>query len=733
MVTKDVGWAGAAGLAALLAACGGGGGSGEPLNSVPAGVSELSRVAYTATSPGPGTSAATQDLLTAGLGKTGIGAAAPPAYADPANPTVLELRRNALHANYRGILDYTPNGGYGRLYGPNIDLAGNDTLGEGLVPGVEYTARLDDGTGRKNVAIAIQIPTSFDLNNPCIVAGPSSGSRGVYGAISSSAEWALKRGCAVALTDTGKGPGLYDPADDTVMKMDGTRATRAAAGSLAYFAAAISDTPRAAFNAAFPHRVAIRQAHSQMNPEKDWGTDTLAAVRYAFYALNQEYAPQLADSNARGIRFNAANTTVIAGSVSNGGAAVLRAAEQDAEGLIDAVVTTEPSAQPAATSGYGVTFGGTAVPTIGKPLIDYFTYANIYQGCAVLAPGAVMAEASTFNYMTLTAMNARAANRCTSLAEKGLVSGSTTEEQAADALAKLRFYGWEPQHDTMHNSHYGLGNAAIIAMMYTNAAGKFGVADNVCGTSAAFVTAGVPAAPTPAQVLQKAQLFAVGNGTVNGTPATVVYNDSVGGAKAWNLASSPSTQREDFALDSALCHRALVTGVHTVTGAPLTATSTPTKAQSDAVRAGIAEYLLNGNLRGKPTLIVAGRSDALVNINHSSRAYSAYNRAVEGAGSKLRYYEVMYGQHFDTFLPFSGFDTRFVPLHGYFNHAMNAMYAHLKTGAALPPSQVVRSTPRGGTPGAAPAITAANVPPMSAAPAVADTIGFTGSTLNVPF
>jgi hydroxybutyrate-dimer hydrolase len=727
-------WAATGGAALLLAGCGGGGGgSGDGINSLPAGVVPLSRTAYTATAPGSGTSAATQDLLTGGLGKTGIGAAAPPAYADPANPTVLELRRNAIHANYRGILDYTPNGGYGRLYGPNIDLAGNDTLGEGLIPGVEYTARLDDGTGRKNVSIVIQIPTAFDLNNPCIVAGPSSGSRGAYGAISSSAEWALKRGCAVALTDAGKGPGLYDPADDTVMKMDGTRATRTAAGTLAYFAAAISDSARAAFNAAFPNRVAIRQAHSQMNPEKDWGTDTLASIRYAFYALNQEYAPQVAGSDARGIRFNAANTMVIAGSVSNGGAAALRAAEQDAEGLIDGVVTTEPSAQPATTAGYGVTFGGTPVPTFGKPLIDYFTFANLYQPCAALAAGATMSETSIFNYMTLTAMNTRAANRCTSLREKGLLTGATTAEQAAEALAKMRFYGWEPQHDTMHNSHYGLGNAAIIAMMYTNAAGRFGLADNVCGTSAAFVNAsGVPSAPSAAQVLQKAQLFAVGNGTVNGVPATVVYNDSVGGAKAWNVASSPSTQREDFALDSALCHRALVTGVDTVTGAPLTATSTPTKAQSDAVRAGISEYLLNGNLRGKPTLIAAGRSDALVNINHSSRAYVAYNRAVEGAASNVRYYEVMYAQHFDTFLPFSGFDTRFVPLHGYFNLAMNAMYAHLKTGAALPPSQVVRATPRGGSPGAAPPITAANVPPISAAPAAADVIGFTGTTVNVP-
>jgi len=175
-----------------------------------------------------------------------------------------------------------------------------------------------------------------------------------------------------------------------------------------------------------------------------------------------------------------------------------------------------------------------------------------------------------------------------------------------------------------------------------------------------------------------------------------------------------------------------VTGKDTVTGADLGAASVPTLAQSQAVQAGMAEALLNGNLRGKPTLIVAGRSDALVPINHSERAYMAFNRAVEGAASQVSYIEVFNAQHFDTFVPFSGFDNRFVPLHPYFNRAMDAMYAKLTNGTALPPSQVVRTTPRGGAPGAAPAITAANVPPFVAAPAAADSIQFVGTTINVP-
>jgi hydroxybutyrate-dimer hydrolase len=45
---------------------------------------------------------------------------------------------------------------------------------------------------------------------------------------------------------------------------------------------------------------------------------------------------------------------------------------------------------------------------------------------------------------------------------------------------------------------------------------------------------------------------------------------------------------------------------------------------------------------------------------------------------------------------------------------------------------VVRTTPRGGTPGAAPAIAVANVPPISAAPAAADQIGFTGTSIAIP-
>ncbi len=720
-------WIGLASMAgaALLGACGGSDDPALPSNALPSGMTQHSTTVYGATSTGVGDSAASQDLLTGGIGRTGLGAAAAPAYANAASPTAAELRRNALYANYRGILDPSANGGYGRLYGPNISAEGVVGTGEGLIPGREYVASMDDGSGRKRVVMAVQVPDSFSIAAPCIVLGPSSGSRGVYGAIGTAGEWGLKRGCAVALTDAGKGVGLYDLMDDSVNRIDGTRATRADAGVLNFFAANVTDAARAAYNALFPNRLALKQVHSQLNPEKDWGNDTLDAARYAFYVLNERYG-----SAANPVPFNAANTLVIAGSASNGGAAVLRAAEVDTSGLIDGVVASEPVTEMPTTSGYGIQFAGVAVAGYGKTLADFVTLGNLYQPCAALAAPAALTEVSTFNFIGIAGMTARATARCTSLAAKGLVTGTDTAAQALDALNRLRAYGWTPEHDQMHNAHYALGNGPILSAMYPVGYGRFSALDNVCNTSFAAVDA--TGAPVPVLATAKAQSFAVANGTANGTPATVIYNDSVGGARSWQLAVSPSTGVADFGLDNALCQRALVTGTNPATGAPLSATSTPTAAQSAAVKAGIAEVYVNGNLRGKPTVIVSGRSDALVPVNNNSRAYAAFNRAVEGAASKLAYIEVTNAQHFDAFLPLGGFDSRFVPLHPYFNQAMDAMYAHLKSGTALPPSQVVRTTPRGGVPAAAPAITAANVPPISATPAAANQIGFSGTSLVVP-
>lgn len=715
---------------ALFTACGGD--DDAPLNQLPAGFGAVSTQRYDGTS---------DDLLTAGLGRTGIGSAAAPAFADAANPTPAELRRRAIHTNYRALVDTSAAGGYGTLYGPNVAVDGTVTTGEGRIAGREFIAYADDGTGRKNVTMMVQLPDHFDPARACIVTAPSSGSRGVYGAIGTAGEWGLKRGCAVAYTDTGKGIGYHDLQGDRVNLIDGRLVSRASAGSAAHFAADLDATALATFNAAFPNRFAYKHAHSQQNPEKDWGRNVLDSIRFAFWAINEVHAPVDAATGRHLRTYHPSNTTVIASSVSNGGGESLQAAEQDTEGLIDAVAVSEPNVQPRSMEGVTVTEGIRPVAQAGRPLADYFTFRMIYEPCAAIAAAAQAPTGVRPGWLGLgtgphaantvagVPLETMAANRCQSLADKGLVKGATTAAQADDALAKMRAYGWtDPNHDALHASHYRLADF-YVAMSYVNAYGRFSVADNVCGFSLANVDAtGAVAAQLPAV---QAGLFATGNGLNTG--GDVVYNDSVGGARQYHVGVSPSTGRVDGSLDGLLCLHDLVKGVNTVTGATLAGAAA---AQSQRVRAGIAEVLMSGNLRGRPVVIVAGRSDTLLPVNHTARPYVAFNSRVEGARSAVRYYEVTNGQHFDAFNPavggVAGYDTLFVPMHHYMNQALDLVWAHVHQKAPLPPSQVVRTVPRGGTPGAAPAITTANVPRIASTPAAADLITVASGGLTVP-
>jgi hydroxybutyrate-dimer hydrolase len=130
-------------------------------------------------------------------------------------------------------------------------------------------------------------------------------------------------------------------------------------------------------------------------------------------------------------------------------------------------------------------------------------------------------------------------------------------------------------------------------------------------------------------------------------------------------------------------------------------------------------------------------------VNHTSRPYAALEHAQDGASSKLSYIEVTNAQHFDPFIGqqvaaypptmlLPGYDTRYIPLYVYMLRSLDAVYVYLKDATPLPPSQVVRTVPRGGTAGAAPALAASNVPAIASAPAAGDTITFTGNTIAVP-
>jgi hydroxybutyrate-dimer hydrolase len=645
------------------------------------------------------------DLLTAGLGKTGLGGAAP-VVTDPTSAA--QLRRLAIHTNYRAVLDILPNGGYGTLYGPNVKPDGTITAEEGKIAGTEYIAYADNGSGRENVTLMVQVPSTFDSKRPCIITGTSSGSRGVYGAIGSSGEWGLKRGCAVAYADKGTGNGVHYLQDNTVNLIDGVRADAAVAGSVSNFTADITAAQRQQFNANTPDRLAIKHAHSQLNPEKDWGRDTLRAVEFAFYVLNEQFGKPL--PNGKKLRtIRSGETVVIASSISNGGGAALQAAEQDGDKLIDGVAVTEPNIQINPSQDPIIQRGSLPAYTAGsRPLLDYFTFANLYQPCAALS---TRATDSPLAFPATLVPLAQA--RCASLADKGLLAAATLAAQAEEALDRLLAYGWEPDTIVLQVSHWRFASPAI-AITYTNTHGRFSVLDNLCGFSFAYTSAttGLPI-PAPASL---ATIFGTGNGVPPSSGINIINNNNPSGAILDTISVSPSTNRTDFNLDGALCQRDLVTG---------------SLANAQRVQAGIAEVQQPGDIRRTPVILVHGRNDTLVPVNFSSRPYYAQLLRNRHPNSQLSYIEVTNAQHFDAFLGFAGYDSRYVPLHVYFNRALDAMYAHLTEGTPLPPSQVVHTTPRGG-PSPAPAITPANVPPWSLSPPASSRINLSGNTLTIP-
>lgn len=694
--------------ATVLTACGGGGDA--PLNTKPSYLGAVQQQTYDGSS---------DDLLTAGLGKTGLATGVPPAYADPLKPTAAELRRSAIYANYRAMLDMTAAGGYGTLYGPNVDAQGNVTVSEGKIAGTEYIAFSDDGTGRKNVTLMVQVPAGFDAKKACIITATASGSRGVYGAISTG-EWGLKRGCAVAYTDKGTGAAPHDLTSDTVPLIDGTRTTATAAGKLAAFNAGLSASDLAAFNMAMPNRFAFKHAHSGQNAEKDWGRTTLQAVEFAYYVLNERYG----DRNAAGDRLQTltpSNTIVIASSISNGGGAALAAAEMDTQGLIGGVAVSEPAVELPANPGVTVQRGGTALPVVGKTLVDFTTYANLYQSCASLAASVSGSPyAAAFAAGFASAALPIAPNRCAALKTAGLLTASTTAAQAEEALQKLRDYGWEPESNDLHASLAAFEVAPAVSVTFANALSRASVKDNLCGYSYAGATAAGAVAPLAPAAL--AGMFATGNGVPPSSGVQLINNNGKAGPTRDFLSVSANSGVADWNTPGALCLRNLVTG---------------SDAAAQALQAGVDETRRSGNLRGKPAIIVHGRADALLPVSHTSRPYVALNKKVEGAASKLSYVEVTNAQHFDSFIGLPtvlpGYDSRYIPLHVYLNRALDAMYDSLASGKALPASQVVRTVPRGGTAGSAPAITAANVPPWAATPAAGNAIAVTaGGSITIP-
>ena len=671
------------------------------------------------------------DLLTAGFGQSGLpSAAATPA--DPAHPTAAELRKLTVVNQYRALKDTRPAAGYGTLYGPAVAGPFTRLGADGKVAGREYLAYADDGTGSKNVTMLVQIPSTFDPKQACLVATVSSGSRGVYGAIGTGGEWGLKNGCAVVHTDKGTGSGVHDLDPDTTGGIDGTRGPAANLGERASFRAQGSaqlDLPT--FKTRFPQRIAQKHAHSQKNPEAAWGQNVLQSIEFAFYVLNlQENYGQAAESTTLQT-LNKDNTLVLAASVSNGGASVLRAAEQDTRGLIDGVVAGEPNVNP---RDLGAELGFTikqwdrsfTKEQLGRPLYDYISYYNVFQPCAsattLIAPGSDPAKGPPM----MGGAPAGLAGRCAALRKAGLLTTGTLAEQAAEAQQLLTQFGTLEGSDVIAHPYNANYVYSSIAVTYANAYGRFSVADNLCGYSLAATAAdGTVTAKSDAQL---ATDFALSNG-VPPSNGTALINNSGSGGRGQNFRLTKDADGNiDEYLAGALCLRHLYTGTDGVregTGSPLGGQEL---ANSRRVQAGIREVLASANLHGKPALIVHGRDDALLHPNFTSRAYYGLNQTVEGAASRLSYVEVTHANHLDSLNKAYAIDTQ-IPLDYYFQAALDRMYEHLRTGKPLPRSQVIPTVPLAATAGAS-ALTRSNLPDFDSAASCP--IAFGASTLTIP-
>lgn len=619
------------------------------------------------------------DLLTGMALNSNTGAVTPEAVGIGSSPE--QIRRYQLGASYNSMMDPVTPGGWGIHWGPLVTGGISSHTVEtftGQVSGTEYQAIVDDGSGKTNVKLVVQVPSSFSTESPCIIAGPSSGSRGVYGAAGTAGDAALKRGCAVAYTDKGTGDGVHFIGSQQVINLDGKVVDAISAGSSSAFTAEFAE---GFADAADPRTATTKHAHSQQNPSKDWGLNTLQSIEFAFYALHQAY-PDLA--------FNPDNTTVIAASWSNGGRSVLMAAEQDTQGLIDGVVAVEPSTamnQHDFTITQGERSWGPE--SVGWSLYDMHAFGAVYQPCA---------NNLTENDSADLVNSAKSPERCTRLQQLGLLTSYSADlqvlaQEAQDLMNTVA--GFLPEQN--------LGMPAFTNMFseitntYGNSYGRYSISDQLCGISFASYNGGTK----QFEVLSdedKALRFLGQNMIAGGSrwiqPVNMNSYDPYG-ATAFNSTA-------DKNLDADLCFFAMSHyGKAKLTELGILDTYKG-NGDFDRVQAGIQEAIMSGDLQGKPAIIMHGRADQVVAPNHGGRAYYARNRQVD-ARDDVVYWEIENGHHLEMFAyllaPNLGFyatppnmQHRYAYIHPYFEQALNQMFAHLSSGEALAPSQVVRTT-----------------------------------------
>lgn len=472
------------------------------------------------------------DLLTGGLGLDGLRAMTAPAFADPEDPTAEEVRRRAIWSNWRGIADLAPGGGFGDLYGSLAASPGREFQALATLPGAKQPHR-----------VLVQVPDNFDQQARCVVLAPASGSRGVLGGIAVAGPWALPKGCAVAYTDKGAGSDYYDLDAGLGVKLDGTIGP--AGDDLAF-------QPELAHGKG----VAFKHAHSQDNPEARWGEHVRQSAEFALQVLNEAFP------DAAPFAFD--NTRVIAVGISNGGGAVLQAAQSGGEGgWLDAVVAGEPN----------VTVEG------ARPIYDYTTEAALLMPCALPAlgiPPMPTAEA-----------------QCAALATAGLIEGDTLAEQQQSAYGALRSSGWTDKALRAGSISVAFDLWRSVAVTYASAYGRYPDDAHPCGyTFSAVKEDGTTRATTaPERAAWSSEAAGIPPGAGVGIVPSAATADSLAGLH---------------------CLRGLWDG---------------RGADTDRVRGGIGALQVAAPSAGLPVMVIHGLDDGLIPPAFTSAPYVAAARA----------------------------------------------------------------------------------------------------------
>lgn len=542
------------------------------------------------------------DLLTAGLGEKGLRNPLPPAFANAEKPSEDELRRRAVWTNWRGIADLAPGGGFGEFYGSLAPVGGREFHALALLPGAKNPHR-----------VMLQLPDSFDRKKACVVVSASSGSRGIYGAIALAGGWGLPHGCAVAYTDKGAGTDYVDTADNTITgRNTAFSATKYSGDGIA--------------------PIAIKHANSGDNPEADWGRHVHQAADFALQVLNLAYP----DSK----RFTYANTRVIAVGVSNGGGAVLRAAELKDKWL-DGVVAISPNIWSSKSG--------------GRSLYDYSTDAAIWMPCALSTP-----SFEKVPFARMGGASAPAGNlRCASLKTMGWLKSETAAEQAAEALEHLHQQGWTDTALAAGALSTSFDLWRAVSVTYASAYARRDAGNMPCGFAFhALGSDGKPRIPTAAE---KAAWISDASGIPPGAGVSLI--DSL-------------AQGSDPALPGLLCLRALSDGKD---------------ADARATQTGIQATNAALPRKALPVLVIHGIDDGLVPEAFGSAPYVAWSKKNH---RDIHHWRVDNAQHFDGFLGLPILGARYVPLMPYAYAGLDAMWARIAENKKLPGDADIKSAPR---------------------------------------